>query len=183
MANLSVPDPEDDKKLQLTDLGDRSHDNTLEDVAVSLESTPDQQQQQHDSSWSPFSKKHHHHHDEDDRFTSASTVYHHQIKRFGAIKKFWSRAMGDIYADDNPREYSRLKKNIIITIVAFSGISGPLGSMIYMPGLTQIQASLHTSTAAVNGSVSAYVVFMGIAVTYTNFIMIHDCIVLISFVL
>ncbi|KAL0137464.1 major facilitator superfamily domain-containing protein [Mucor lusitanicus] len=163
MANLSVPDPEDDKKLQLTDLGDRSHDNTLEDVAVSLESTPDQQQQQHDSSWSPFSKKHHHHHDEDDRFTSASTVYHHQIKRFGAIKKFWSRAMGDIYADDNPREYSRLKKNIIITIVAFSGISGPLGSMIYMPGLTQIQASLHTSTAAVNGSVSAYVVFMGIA--------------------
>ncbi|KAL9559624.1 hypothetical protein MBANPS3_000330 [Mucor bainieri] len=160
----SGPDPEDDKKLQLTHLGGCSHSNTMEDVAVSLESISNQQQQHHDNSWSPFSKKHHHHHhDEDDRFTSASTVYHHQIKRFGAIKKFWSHAMGNIYADDNPREYSKLKKNIIITIVAFSGISGPIGSMIYMPGLTQIQASLHTSTAAVNGSVSAYVVFMGIA--------------------
>lgn len=168
MATQYGPDPEDDKKLQLTDLGNCSHNNTMEDVAVSTESIADQKQ--HETSWSPFSKKHHHHHhhhnDEDDRFTSASTVYHQQVKRFSAIKKFWSHAMGNIYADDNPREYSKLKKNTIITIVAFSGISGPIGSMIYMPGLTQIQASLHTSTSAVNGSVSAYVVFMGIAVKY-----------------
>lgn len=173
MAFQSGPDPEVDKKLQLTDQNDCIHNNTVEDVAISLESLSNQQQQ-HDGSWSPFSKKHHHHHDEDDRFTSASTVYHHQIKRFSAIKKFWSHAMGDIYADDNPREYSKLKKNIIIMIVAFSGISGPIGSMIYMPGLTQIQTSLHTSTAAVNGSVSAYVVFMGIAVIYIRFFMIKS---------
>jgi len=175
MAIQSGPDPEDDKKLQLTDIDGCVHNNTVEDVAISLESLSNQQQQQHDGSWSPFSKKHHHHHhEEDDRFTSASTVYHRQKKRFSAIKKFWSHAMGDIYADDNPREYSKLKKNIIIMIVAFSGISGPIGSMIYMPGLTQIQTSLHTSTAAVNGSVSAYVVFMGIAVMYIRFFMIRS---------
>lgn len=160
MTIQSGPGPEEnDKKLQLTELGACTH-TTLEDVdTVSLKSTS----KQNSNSWSPSSKNHHQH-DDDDGFTSASTVYHHKKNQFTAIKKFFSQAMGDIYADDNPREYSKLRKNTIIMIVAFSGISGPIGSMIYMPGLTQVQDSLNASTAAINGSVSAYVIFTGIAV-------------------
>jgi hypothetical protein len=166
MTIQSGPDHEEnDRKLQLTELSDCSH-NALEDVdIVSLEPNS----KQYNNYWSPFSKKNHRHNDDDDdddddEFTSASTVYHHKKNQFTAIKKLFFHVMGDIYADDNPREYSKLRKNTIIMVVALSGISGPIGSMIYMPGLTQIQGSLNASTAAINGSVSAYVIFTGIAV-------------------
>lgn len=73
--------------------------------------------------------------------------------------------IGDVHADDDPQQLSMARKQLIIFIVALSGISGPLGSMIYMPGLLSVADDLHTSMSAVNGSVSAYVVFMGLAVS------------------
>ncbi|ORY94533.1 major facilitator superfamily domain-containing protein [Syncephalastrum racemosum] len=72
-------------------------------------------------------------------------------------------ALGDIYADDDPNDLSDRRKNIIIAIVAFGGVSGPLGSMIYMPALLSVARDLHTTSSAVNGTVSAYVIFMGVA--------------------
>ncbi|CEP09811.1 hypothetical protein [Parasitella parasitica] len=154
MANQSDRPAEDDKQLQCTELGDCSHHKV---DSASLKSIP----KKHGNICPSALKKYHY--DEDDRFTSASTVYHHGQRRFGALTTFFSHLMGDIYSDDNPKNYSKLKKNTIIMIVALSGISGPIGSMIYMPGLTQIQASLNTSTAVINGSVSAYVIFTGVA--------------------
>ncbi|KAL1929118.1 hypothetical protein VTP01DRAFT_2177 [Rhizomucor pusillus] len=71
--------------------------------------------------------------------------------------------IGDVHADDDPQQLSMARKQLIIFVVALSGISGPLGSMIYMPGLLSVADDLHTSMSAVNGSVSAYVVFMGLA--------------------
>ncbi|KAI7856198.1 major facilitator superfamily domain-containing protein [Circinella umbellata] len=71
--------------------------------------------------------------------------------------------IGDPYVSDDPQQLSMRHKQIIIFIVALSGISGPLASMIYMPGLLSVAQDLNTSMEAVNGTVSAYVVFMGIA--------------------
>ncbi|KAI9247685.1 major facilitator superfamily domain-containing protein [Phascolomyces articulosus] len=71
--------------------------------------------------------------------------------------------IGDPYVSDDPQQLSMRHKQIIIFIVALSGISGPLASMIYMPGLLSVARDLNTSMEAVNGTVSAYVVFMGIA--------------------
>ncbi|KAI9495936.1 major facilitator superfamily domain-containing protein [Zychaea mexicana] len=79
-------------------------------------------------------------------------------------KRGWIKYLiGDPYASDDPQQLSMRHKQIIIFIVALSGISGPLASMIYMPGLLSVARDLDTSMEAVNGTVSAYVVFMGIA--------------------
>lgn len=78
-----------------------------------------------------------------------------------------SKALGDVYAQDNPMDLSKSKKNTIILVVALGGIFGPLASMIYMPSLVDIANSLNTTTASVNATVSTYVVFLGIAVSGT----------------
>ncbi|KAI8076277.1 major facilitator superfamily domain-containing protein [Thamnidium elegans] len=70
---------------------------------------------------------------------------------------------GDIYATDNPNQYSQKKKNVIILLVALGGLCGPLSSMMYMPGILAVAADLNTSISSVNGTISAYVVFMGIS--------------------
>ncbi|KAI9483228.1 MAG: major facilitator superfamily domain-containing protein [Benjaminiella poitrasii] len=95
----------------------------------------------------------------------SSTVVHHEdnSRQRNFFKKWFSGMMGDIYAEDNPRDYPAWKKNIIIFIVGLSGISGPIGSMLYMPGLTDVAADLHASLPAINATVAAYVALMGIA--------------------
>ncbi|KAL1927933.1 hypothetical protein VTP01DRAFT_3338 [Rhizomucor pusillus] len=91
------------------------------------------------------------------------------IDRASLSKKNMSRQkwltflIGDVYAQDDPRDLSDKRKNIVIFILALGGVNGPLGSMIYMPGLLSVARDLHTTISAVNGSVSAFVVFMGVA--------------------
>lgn len=81
------------------------------------------------------------------------------------FRTWWSKVMGDIYAqDDDPVNFSRLKKNIIIFIVAYGGLMGPTAAMIYLPGMQLVMSDLSTSVAGVNGTVAAYVVFLGISV-------------------
>ncbi|KAI8080746.1 major facilitator superfamily domain-containing protein [Gilbertella persicaria] len=84
----------------------------------------------------------------------------HETKR---TSNWYKRLFGDIYATDDPYDYSEGKKNFIILLVALSGIAGPMSSMMYMPALLTVVRDLHTTTSAVNGSVSAFVVFMGIS--------------------
>ncbi|KAG0763520.1 hypothetical protein G6F62_002794 [Rhizopus arrhizus] len=71
--------------------------------------------------------------------------------------------LGDIHSEDDPNNYSQNRKNIIIFLVAMGGLCGPLSSMMYMPALLTVASDLHTTVSAVNGTVSAYVVFMGIS--------------------
>ncbi|KAI8137648.1 major facilitator superfamily domain-containing protein [Fennellomyces sp. T-0311] len=79
-------------------------------------------------------------------------------------RRTWIKyVIGDPYAHDDPMQLSMARKQAIIFVVALSGISGPLASMIYMPGLLSVARDLNTSLEAVNGTVSAYVVFMGVA--------------------
>lgn len=96
------------------------------------------------------------------------------IDRASLSKKNMSRQkwltflIGDVYAQDDPRDLSDKRKNIVIFILALGGVNGPLGSMIYMPGLLSVARDLHTTLSAVNGSVSAFVVFMGVAVSVSS---------------
>lgn len=88
----------------------------------------------------------------------SSTVHENQKKGFGYL-------LGDIYADDDPNHYSSKRKNVIIFLVAMGGLCGPLSSMMYMPALLSVASDLNTTVSAVNGTVSAFVVFMGISVS------------------
>ncbi|KAG2220826.1 hypothetical protein INT45_004487 [Circinella minor] len=92
-----------------------------------------------------------------DIVTDQMTAY--ERRRSGWLEYF----LGDIYVEDDPRDMTDRRRNLIIFIVALGGISGPLASMIYMPGLLAVARDLNTSVSAVNGSVSAYVIFMGVA--------------------
>lgn len=87
--------------------------------------------------------------------------------------------VGDIHSEDDPNNYSQNRKNIIIFLVAMGGLCGPLSSMMYMPALLSVASDLHTTVSAVNGTVSAYVVFMGISVSnrfQEYFFLIFTCI-------
>ncbi|KAI9491754.1 major facilitator superfamily domain-containing protein [Zychaea mexicana] len=88
-----------------------------------------------------------------------------QVTAYEKRRSNWLKyhLLGDIYADDDPSDMSERRQNIIILVVALGGVAGPLGSMMFMPGLLAVANDLNTSTSAVNGSVSAYVVFMGVA--------------------
>jgi hypothetical protein len=78
-----------------------------------------------------------------------------------------SQVFGDIHAEnDDPKSYSQAKKNMIILIVALSGINGPFAILIYMPGILQMQKDLYTSLHAIDATMSVYIVFAGIAVKY-----------------
>ncbi|KAI8992038.1 major facilitator superfamily domain-containing protein [Mycotypha africana] len=102
-------------------------------------------------------------HSKADQLSVTSTAIHREESRSKVFSKWWSKVMGDIYANDDPHSYSKLRKNLIIFIVALGGISGPIGSMIYMPGLVTVSRDLNTPMTAINGTVSAYVICMGIA--------------------
>jgi hypothetical protein len=85
--------------------------------------------------------------------------------RMALLKRCWSNIMGDIYADSDPYQFSQTMKNTIIVIVAFSGLMGPVGAMIYMPGMLSVMSDMNTSLTGLNGSVAVYIVFVGIAVS------------------
>lgn len=97
----------------------------------------------------------------DDAVDSISTTRNQKSSRLASWYRF---VMGDIYASDDPNLYSERRKNVIILLVALSGIAGPMSSMMYMPGILAVVQDLHTTTSAVNGTISAFVVFMGISV-------------------
>lgn len=101
-------------------------------------------------------------HTEDDISTAHSTILNEKIDNNNKSNWF-SYLWGDIYAKDDPNQYSQKKKNVIIFLVALGGLCGPLSSMMYMPGLLAVAADLNTTTSAVNGTISAFVVFMGIS--------------------
>lgn len=96
-----------------------------------------------------------------------STAHYNSILDNGNRRSNWFNYLwGDIYATDDPNQFSSKKKSIIIFIVAMGGLCGPLSSMMYMPGILAVAKDLNTSISAVNGTISAYVVFMGISVSF-----------------
>ncbi|KAG1122985.1 hypothetical protein G6F42_010970 [Rhizopus arrhizus] len=103
----------------------------------------------------------------DDRFNNSIIV--HSASTAGqapqndsTFKKLICKLKGDIYATDDPRQYSSAKKNFIVFIVALGGIYGPLSTLIYVPGILQMARDLDASIEAINATMSAYVALAGL---------------------
>ncbi|QBM89631.1 Multidrug resistance protein [Metschnikowia aff. pulcherrima] len=63
---------------------------------------------------------------------------------------------------NDPRSYRRLQKLIIVCIVAFAGVAGPMGTSILLPAVKDVAAELNTTLAMVNVSVGMYMLSLGI---------------------
>ncbi|KAI9244232.1 major facilitator superfamily domain-containing protein [Sporodiniella umbellata] len=88
--------------------------------------------------------------------STSSTLYDNR-------KSYWSYLMGDIYAQDDPIQYSSKRKKLIIFLVAMGGLCGPLSSLMYMPALLAVARDLNTTASAVNATVATFLVFMGVS--------------------
>lgn len=88
-----------------------------------------------------------------------------QNKDIHIFKRYWFEVMGDIHADNDPHDLSPAKKNIIVFIVALSGLIGPASNFIYMPGINNVMNDMHTSLTGINATIAIYTVFLGIAVS------------------
>lgn len=91
-----------------------------------------------------------------------------------SIAKRWSTKIknGVLTSEKDPRSYSNMKRYVIIFIVALCSMTGTLNSFIYMPGVIQIISDLNTNTTGINGSIAVYIVFLGIAVSFSFFIQV-----------
>ncbi|OAC98855.1 hypothetical protein MUCCIDRAFT_115100 [Mucor lusitanicus CBS 277.49] len=91
----------------------------------------------------------------------SSRTFNNQEKSL--VKSTVSKVLGDIYSSDDPQLYSPTRKNTIVLLIALIGINGSMAQLIYMPGILQMADDLNTSLPAIDSTVSAYVVFAGIA--------------------
>ncbi|KAE8353790.1 major facilitator superfamily domain-containing protein [Aspergillus coremiiformis] len=57
--------------------------------------------------------------------------------------------------------FSRPKRVLILTLVTVAGFLGPLAGNIYLPALPVIEKELHVSAAAINATVSVFMVIFG----------------------
>ncbi|KAF9902903.1 hypothetical protein EC991_004375 [Linnemannia zychae] len=63
---------------------------------------------------------------------------------------------------DDPKNWPRSKKNIVVLTIAYCAFVGPLGSSIYMPAVKQVREDFDTKSALVSATLSVYVLGMGI---------------------
>ncbi|KAK8439793.1 hypothetical protein ACI3LY_004673 [Candidozyma auris] len=71
---------------------------------------------------------------------------------------------------DDARNYTPNIKLLIVIIVAFAGITGPMGTSIILPAVGDVSRSLHTSSSIVNVSVGIYLISLGVfPIWWSNF--------------
>ncbi|KAF9962591.1 hypothetical protein BGZ72_000011 [Mortierella alpina] len=63
---------------------------------------------------------------------------------------------------DDPKNWPRRKKNIVVFTIAYCAFVAPLASSIYMPAVLQVKEDLNTTSSLVSATLSVYVLFMGI---------------------
>ncbi|EGW30357.1 uncharacterized protein SPAPADRAFT_143386 [Spathaspora passalidarum NRRL Y-27907] len=63
---------------------------------------------------------------------------------------------------EDARDYPAKIKYLIVLIIAFAAITGPMGTSIMLPAIDDIVTDLHTSTSIVNVSVGVYLLSLGI---------------------
>ncbi|KAF9096776.1 hypothetical protein BGX23_010464 [Mortierella sp. AD031] len=63
---------------------------------------------------------------------------------------------------DDPKNWPKRKKNIVVLTIAYCAFVGPLGSSIYMPAVLQVKEDLNTTSSLVSATLSVYVLGMGI---------------------
>ncbi|KAK4509398.1 uncharacterized protein ATC70_007749 [Mucor velutinosus] len=106
---------------------------------------------------------------EEDRISETATneeglsSYTVNNQKKGYVKSIVAKVLGDIYSSDDPQLYSPTKKNTIVLLIALISINGSMAQLIYLPGILQMADNLNASLPAIDSTVSAYVVFAGIA--------------------
>ncbi|KAJ3523174.1 hypothetical protein NM688_g8769 [Phlebia brevispora] len=65
-----------------------------------------------------------------------------------------------IVADD-PRKWSRTRKNFVLVTVSAASMIAGLGGNIYNPGIAQIESELHASSGEISLSLSLYILIQG----------------------
>ncbi|KAF2132763.1 MFS general substrate transporter [Dothidotthia symphoricarpi CBS 119687] len=68
----------------------------------------------------------------------------------------------DDFPGDDPREWPRRKKLANVAVIAGMAVLSPLVSSMFTPGISQIADDLNTSTTAVIGTTTGFVVMLGI---------------------
>lgn len=63
---------------------------------------------------------------------------------------------------EEPRNYSDSTKLTIVSVVAFAGLTGPMGTSIMLPALDDVSRSLNTLESKVNITVGVYLLSLGI---------------------
>ncbi|CAO3635636.1 unnamed protein product [Cunninghamella blakesleeana] len=100
----------------------------------------------------------------DDAHTTISTFENEKTNKMTKLTKWWTYFIGDIYEKNNdPYQFSSSRKSLILFIIASINITGPLGSMIYLPCLSSISTYFNTTDSLVNASISSFMIAMGIA--------------------
>ncbi|KAI8640320.1 major facilitator superfamily domain-containing protein [Parasitella parasitica] len=99
------------------------------------------------------------HHLDDQSVDSTSATDQH----VSTLRKWLLKIKGDIHATDDPRQYPQAKKNLIVFIVALSGLYGPISTLIYVPGMLQMAKDLDASIEAINATMSAYIALAGLS--------------------
>ncbi|PSK39379.1 hypothetical protein C7M61_001990 [Candidozyma pseudohaemuli] len=71
---------------------------------------------------------------------------------------------------DDARNYTPNIKFVIVIIVAFAGISGPMGTSIILPAVNDVSQDLDTTSSIVNVSVGIYLISLGVfPIWWSNF--------------
>ncbi|KAI9290674.1 MFS general substrate transporter, partial [Neoconidiobolus thromboides FSU 785] len=65
--------------------------------------------------------------------------------------------------EENTKQYSKLRRSIILIVVAFAAILAPLSSTIYFPSLEAIKEELNTTEALVDITIAVYMLTLGLA--------------------
>lgn len=87
---------------------------------------------------------------------------------------------------DDARNYTENIKLLIVIIVAFAGITGPMGTSIILPAVGDITSDLNTTSSIVNVSVGIYLISLGVfPMWWSNFSEKHGrrSVYVVSFIL
>ncbi|KAI9484053.1 MAG: major facilitator superfamily domain-containing protein [Benjaminiella poitrasii] len=90
--------------------------------------------------------------------TSATSTVNSEKEHTGTSRRAWRWKCGPS-SDTDPSEFSNIKKNMILFIVAIAGSIPPISSTIYYPALVTMQNAFHTSDTVMNASLSVFTFF------------------------
>ncbi|KAF9938596.1 hypothetical protein BGZ65_012581 [Modicella reniformis] len=63
---------------------------------------------------------------------------------------------------DDPKNWPRSKKNVVVFVIAYCAFVAPLASSIYMPAVNQVKNDLNTTPSLVSATLSVFILFQGI---------------------
>ncbi|KAF7799395.1 hypothetical protein EIP86_010627 [Pleurotus ostreatoroseus] len=63
---------------------------------------------------------------------------------------------------DDPRKWSRTRKNFVLVTVSAASMIAGLGANIYNPGISQVESELHATSGQISWSLSVFILLQGV---------------------